>query len=92
MRDLIKSNILNSKWGSAEQHYMMLFGPQLLEVRAKQAAEAAVEAIQKNNGSYVPGASRSNAPPPPSVDFSNMTPEQRREHGMKRAREIFSGG
>lgn len=81
------------KLGSARDHYMVLFGDRVIELREQMAAKAAVEAVQKNNSSYTPGpaTSTTSVPSIPAVDFSKMSPEQFDAYARQRAEVVLGG-
>jgi len=90
MRDEVKSQMLNNRWGTAEQNYMALFGFQFMELRAQEAARAASEAIKQNNQAYTPGPARTVATSSP-IDQSGMSEADRVEYRKRRTMEILGG-
>jgi hypothetical protein len=89
MADAVTSNVLNSRFGSARDHYMMLYGEQVAEYRAQQAAKAAAEAIQKNNASYSPAPSRSAAPAAAVPDVASMSEAEYQAYANRRWSEVL---
>jgi hypothetical protein len=88
MRDEIARHMLDNRWGTAEQNYMALFGQQLMELRAQEAARAATEAIKVNNNAYTQGVPRS-VPTTGTVDMSTMSASDAIEYRKRRVAEIL---
>jgi hypothetical protein len=89
MADSVTSAVLNSKWGSARDHYMALYGEQVIAWKAEQAAKAAAEAIQKNNATYSPAPTRTAGPPTAAPDLSKMSKDEYDAYARNRWAEVL---
>lgn len=73
MREAVRQSVLsNPNVGTTENHYWMLFGPHIAQLRAQEAARASAEAIKVNNESFVQAPTRT-APPQVKVDVGSLS-------------------
>jgi hypothetical protein len=90
MRDEVHAEVLASNGRyTPKQIYMMKFGDIAMQIREREAANAAIESLKANNNVYVQGTPQRTAATPsqPPVDVSGMSSGEFAKYAVSRWKE-----
>jgi hypothetical protein len=86
-RDAVMTRVLDSGWGNVRDHYMSLYGDEIIAAREAAAASKAAEAAQRNAGAYRPVGS-TNQPSGHAPNVAAMSEAEADTYAIGKIREL----